>query len=67
MKNFMIESGKKKELSNEEIKNLKAKNVTEVIKEMTPDELEAFKKARYEKFIKPLIDRNLEELDRKKR
>ncbi|MBS4197070.1 hypothetical protein [Lederbergia citri] len=32
--------------------------ITEVIKAMSPEELEAFKRERYKKFIKPFLDRD---------
>ncbi|MBW8348791.1 hypothetical protein K0H71_04900 [Bacillus sp. IITD106] len=32
--------------------------ITEVIKAMSPEELEAFKRERYKKFINPFLDRN---------
>lgn len=46
--------------------NAKTKRSPEVIKAMTPEELEAFKRARFEKFIKPFIDRNLVSEPKKK-
>lgn len=61
MEHFFIENKQVKELTKEEAETLKGRNVTEVIKEMSPEQLKAFKKERYEKFIKPLMEHNMKE------
>lgn len=45
--------------------NKKDKTITyeEAIKDMTPEELERFHKERYEKFINPLMEMNIKELE----
>jgi hypothetical protein len=54
---FILVNGKIVQLSDEELKKLqmKAISVEDAVKNMTPEQLEKFKKERYEKFIKPLI------------
>ncbi|MBS4219626.1 hypothetical protein KHA96_15020 [Bacillus sp. FJAT-49711] len=49
--------------NSENVKRLSQKErekpkITEVIKAMSPEELESFKKERYQKFIKPFLDQN---------
>lgn len=58
MKRLIIEKGK-------ECENTKEK-ATEVIKEMTPEELEAFKLERYRKFIGPLTEYHVDDIKNKK-
>ncbi|MCR2821726.1 hypothetical protein [Lederbergia panacisoli] len=41
--------------------------ITEVIKAMSPEELEAFKRERYMKFIKPFLDQNNSQTIKKKK
>lgn len=48
-------------------KKIEVVTLAEVIKDMTPEELESFKKERYEKFIKPLMKINESELIKLKR
>ncbi|MFL0248093.1 hypothetical protein [Candidatus Clostridium stratigraminis] len=45
-------------------KKIKVVTLAEAIKDMTSEELERFKKERYEKFIKPLMDMNMKELEK---
>ena len=47
-------------------RGIKVRTLEEVIKDMSPEELEAFKKERYEKFVKPLLDENISALERLK-
>nr|PZN09926.1 MAG: hypothetical protein DIU64_07430 [Caldicoprobacter oshimai] len=58
---------KKNETEELEKQGIKVRTLEEVIKDMTPEELEAFKKERYEKFVKPLLDENISALERLKR
>lgn len=44
------------------MKKKKGVTLEEAIKDMTPEELERFKKERYEKFIKPLMNENIRAL-----
>ncbi|NLM03710.1 MAG: hypothetical protein GX214_01680 [Clostridiales bacterium] len=44
------------------MKKIKGVRVEDIIKDMTPEELERFKKERYEKFIKPLMEMNIKSL-----
>jgi hypothetical protein len=64
---FFVKDGKVEWLSEEEFTALgPAKNVQEVTEGMTPEELEAFKKERYERFIKPMMNHNIQELKNQK-
>lgn len=68
MKQFFVRNGKVQWLSEEEDKDKFLPNaipVQEYIKGMTPEELEAFKKERYEKFLKPILGYNIQEIERK--
>jgi len=48
-------------------KKIEVVTLAEIIKDMTPEELDRFKKERYEKFIKPLMKINESELIKLKR
>lgn len=45
-------------------KKIKVVTLAEAIKDMNEEELERFKKERYEKFIKPMMRMNAEELEK---
>lgn len=47
------------------MKEIKGVTLKEAIKDMTPEELEKFKKERYEKFIVPLMNENIRILKNK--
>ncbi|SDQ08349.1 hypothetical protein SAMN05216232_0458 [Virgibacillus subterraneus] len=66
MKHFIIENGNVTWLTKEEFDELPGQHVSEVIKDMTAEELERFKKERYEKFVKPLMEYNVESIERKR-
>ncbi|MCJ8008328.1 hypothetical protein ACFFF5_16340 [Lederbergia wuyishanensis] len=58
--------------NNENVKKVSEKKkekpkMMEVIKAMTPEELEAFKRERYQKFIKPFLDQNGSQIIKKKK
>ncbi|SFQ10847.1 hypothetical protein SAMN05444406_11266 [Caldicoprobacter faecalis] len=63
------ESDEIRKIEHEELEKqgIKVRTLEEVIKDMTPEELEAFKKERNEKFVKPLLDENISALERLKR
>lgn len=66
MEYFFVKNGKVVRKNEEDFGFLpSSKSVQEIIKDMTPEELEAFKKERYEKFLKPLFNHNIQELDKK--
>ncbi|MGY0693759.1 hypothetical protein ACW2QC_13375 [Virgibacillus sp. FSP13] len=66
MEYFKIENGKVQKLTKEEHEKRKGTPVHELVKDMTPEELERFRRERYEKFIKPLMGHNVAELKRKR-
>ncbi|QHS21458.1 hypothetical protein GWK91_00120 [Virgibacillus sp. MSP4-1] len=63
-----IKNGKVIEVSEEEAKEIRnqGKPVTKIAKNMTQEELEGFKKERYRKFIKPIMEYNQEQLQDKR-
>ncbi|GIN73717.1 hypothetical protein J14TS2_41920 [Bacillus sp. J14TS2] len=58
MKRLVIESEKKQKEEKDQ--------VSEVIKEMSPEELEAFKLERYRKFIGPLTEYHIDDMKNRK-
>ncbi len=61
-----------KEIMSKEIEKLRAQGISavtfeEAIKDMTPEELERFLEERRRKFINPLLDKNREILEQKKK
>ncbi|MBP1949254.1 hypothetical protein [Virgibacillus litoralis] len=66
MKHFIIKNGNVTWMTKEEFDQLPGRHVSEVTKDMTPEELERFKKERYEKFVKPLMEYNVESIERKR-
>ncbi|WP_088034878.1 hypothetical protein [Evansella clarkii] len=62
----IVEKGKVRYLSKEEYEKLGVKIVEDIVKDMSPEELQKFQKERYEKFIKPLMDHNINQLKDKK-
>ncbi|MBS4202142.1 hypothetical protein KHA93_21260 [Bacillus sp. FJAT-49732] len=62
MENINMKNEKAKQVIND---GYETPPVTEVIKEMTPEELEAFKRERYQKFIKPFLDQNDTQIKKK--
>lgn len=46
------------------MKDKKGVRYEDIIKDMTPEELERFNKERYEKFIKPLMEMNMREVEK---
>ncbi|MCP8615270.1 hypothetical protein [Salirhabdus salicampi] len=61
---FHVRNGEVVQLTEKEAKQVKRKGVyiTELTKHMTQEELEAFKKERYEKFLKPIMNHNESQL-----
>ncbi|MFD1039267.1 hypothetical protein ACFQ3N_12815 [Virgibacillus byunsanensis] len=66
MEHFIVKNGEVVELTKEEFENLPGRHVSEIVKDMTPEELDRFKKERQEKFINPLMKHNIVELNKKK-
>lgn len=55
---FTVKDGKIVKMTKEEFESQNAVSAQELSKDMTPEELERFKKERYEKFLKPLMGLN---------
>ena len=65
MEYFLVKDGKVLWLSEDEFKALDPGiTVQKAIKDMTHDQSEAFNEERYEKFLKPLYNHNIQELNK---
>jgi hypothetical protein len=60
---FIVENGKIRYQTKEEFESLKGIDVNDYTQGMSSEELKAFQKERYEKFIKPLIEYNISQFN----